>query len=81
MKAYVELMVKPARRAVVDIASIAAVFTSEGYDCLGIAPPEHPLTVLLNNGHEFDCYGISVANLFGQLQHYQRVDGWLPLPT
>jgi hypothetical protein len=80
LKAYVELLVKGGRRAVIDIASIKAIFTAQDIDCFAIAPPESCHTMLLSDGTEFDFYGISVDRLLGQLKMHQRIDGWLPHP-
>lgn len=80
MKAFIELMTTKARRAVVDIASIKAIFTADGCDVLTVASPDHPLTLLLTDGTEFEVYGISVEQLIVQLQSYNRIDGCLWLP-
>lgn len=81
MKAFIELMMKPARRVLVDVGSIKAIFTGEGHDCYAIAPPDFPLTILLNDGAEFEVYGISPQTIMVQLQAYGRIDGWLALPS
>ena len=81
MKFFMELMIKPARRALVDVSAIKAVFTGEGHDCYAIAPPDYPLTILLNDGTEFETYGISADTIMVQLRAYGKIDGWLALPT
>lgn len=63
-----------------DIASIKAIFTAEGCDVLSMASPDSPLTVLLNDGTEFEVYGISAEQVIVQLQAYNRIDGCLWLP-
>jgi len=80
LKAYAEILVKGGRRAVVDIASIKAIFTSPEIDCFTVAPPDQCHTMLLNDGTEFEFYGISIDGLLGQLKMHQRIDGWLPHP-
>ena len=80
MKGYIELLIKPGRRAVVDLGQISALFTSEGCDCIAVSSPDLPLTVLMNNGTEFETYGISVASIMVAMQTFGKIDGWLPLP-
>jgi hypothetical protein len=81
LKAYIELYLKGGRRAFVDIGSIRAIFTGDGHDRTSIAPPEHPLTIVLDNGTEFESYGISVQTIMEQLQMHGRIAGCLYLPT
>ena len=81
MKAYVEFYIKGARRAIVDIGAIRAVFTGDGQDRSSIPSPEHPMTVVLDNGTEFEAYGVSVETLMEQLKMYGRIDGCLYLPA
>jgi len=80
LKAYIELVTKGARRAIVDIASIKAIFTAAGQDIGTMASPDEPLTILLNDGTEFEVFGISAEAIMQQLQAYGRIDGCLWLP-
>ena len=80
MKAGIELLIKPNRRAVIDLNAISCLFTSPGSDCNTVAPPESPITVLMSNGNEFETYGISVVQILIAMKTYGKSDGWLPLP-
>jgi len=79
-RAFIELLIKPGRRAVIELGTIQAIFTSEGFDCLSIASPDDPITILMTGGQQVETYGISVASIMIAMQTYGRIDGWLPLP-
>lgn len=80
LKTFVELNVKGGRKAMIDIAAIKAIFTSEGIDMMTIAPPDQPHTMLLNDGTEFEFFGVSVEGLLEYLMEYRRINGWLRHP-
>jgi hypothetical protein len=80
MRSYIELYVKPGRRALIALDTIDAIFTSEGHDCTTIAPPDRPVTILLKSGFEFETYGISPAAIMVAMKTFGKIDGWIPLP-
>jgi hypothetical protein len=80
LKTFIELHVPGGRVALVDIAAIKAIFTSDGIDAETIAPPDKAHTMLLNDGTEFEFFGISVEALFAYMMEYRRINGWLRHP-
>jgi len=80
-RVFIELAVKPDRRLVVALDFISGIFTFEGIGCDTIAPPDKPLTIMLNSGESYDVYGVSVTALMVALQAHGKAEGWLPLPT
>jgi hypothetical protein len=78
-KYFVELCRKGGSKAYLDGSQIKAIYSSPGIEATTIAPPDQPFTVVLIDGTEVVCFGISVCQLLESLKAYGRIDGWLPL--